>query len=336
MLNSKPIASALFVAFYLACCSSFLFGKTITTDPGNEVYTNNLGYFFVENKGQWEEDIRYKLTMGPNRLHLKKNSLFYQLLDPADLAERSHRHQHHHEYGGHGDHGAHEDVVIHGHNFIVDFIGASPNVKTSSYKKLSAYHNYILGNDPTKWAGKVGLFAEASYENLYEGIDLKFYFSDNNLKYDYIVAPGADPADILMEYNHAEKVFLKKGKLHVVTSVNEMIEQEPYAYQIIEGEKVTVPCRFQLRNNRMSFDFPHGYDRTVALVIDPVLVFASYSGSTADNWGMTATFDDDGNLYGGGRVAITQITLIEVIWGFPNFLPMEEVSFTPPILGVVT
>lgn len=294
MRNSKSTASALIVAFCLVTFSTLLFGKTNSNPKDNEVYTHNPDFFFVENKGQWENDIKYKLTMGPNRLYLKSNSLFYQLLDPEDLAERSHRHEHNHEYEDH------ENVIIHGHNFMVDFIGVSPNVITSSDKKLTAYHNYILGNDPSKWAGNVGLFAEASYEEIYEGIDLKFYFSENNLKYDYIVEPGAKPSDIVMEYNHADKVFLKKGKLHVVTSVNEMIEQEPYAYQVINGEKVPVACQFKLNGNRMSFDFPDGYNESYELVIDPVLVFASYSGSTGDNWGMTATYDENGNLYGGG------------------------------------
>ena len=34
--------------------------------------------------------------------------------------------------------------------------------------------------------------------------------------------------------------------------------------------------------------------------IDPLLIFSTYSGSNADNWGNTATFDKIGNLYSGG------------------------------------
>ena len=40
--------------------------------------------------------------------------------------------------------------------------------------------------------------------------------------------------------------------------------------------------------------------RLALLVIDPVLVFSSYSGSTSDNWGFTATYDNLGHAYGGG------------------------------------
>ncbi|MGZ4019531.1 MAG: PKD domain-containing protein, partial [Flavisolibacter sp.] len=36
--------------------------------------------------------------------------------------------------------------------------------------------------------------------------------------------------------------------------------------------------------------------------IDPNLVFCSFSGSTADNWGFTATYGPDGSMYGGGIV----------------------------------
>ncbi len=44
------------------------------------------------------------------------------------------------------------------------------------------------------------------------------------------------------------------------------------------------------------------YAQGKTLVIDPTLVFSSFSGSLADNWGYTATYDAQGNLYGGGIV----------------------------------
>lgn len=59
-------------------------------------------------------------------------------------------------------------------------------------------------------------------------------------------------------------------------------------------------CLFQLENNTLSFHFPKGYDTKHPLIIDPALIFASYSGATVDNWGYTSTFNDLGNLYGGG------------------------------------
>ena len=43
-----------------------------------------------------------------------------------------------------------------------------------------------------------------------------------------------------------------------------------------------------------------GYDKSSTLIIDPSLVFCSFTGSTADNWGFTATYGPDGSMFGGG------------------------------------
>ena len=47
----------------------------------------------------------------------------------------------------------------------------------------------------------------------------------------------------------------------------------------------------------MGFEITEEYDKTKTLVIDPTLVFATYTGSTEDNWGMSACYDALGNGY---------------------------------------
>ena len=103
-----------------------------------------------------------------------------------------------------------------------------------------------------------------------------------------------------MELEGVEDVRLLDGRLHIKTSINEIIEEKPYAYQIVNGLKMEVACIFVWKQNKLSFDFPNGYDKSKELVIDPVLIFSSYSGSTANNFGYTATYDDYGFLYSGG------------------------------------
>ena len=60
--------------------------------------------------------------------------------------------------------------------------------------------------------------------------------------------------------------------------------------------------QYQINNNIISFSFPEGYDSSKQLYIDPSLTFSTFSGSTTDNWGFTATPDIYGNLFGGGIV----------------------------------
>lgn len=263
------------------------------TVPEHTPGSSSPGFYFIENKGQWDARIRYKLNMGVAQLFAENDRLNYLLVHPGDLAERSHHHTE-----AHCNHD--EQLRIRCHRFYVRFAGANTQSLNKPARKLSAYHNYFLGNDPSKWASEVGLFEEVFYGGLYPGIDLRLYESGGNIKYDFIVAAGADPAAIDLEYSYADKVFLKDGNLHIQTSVNEVVEQKPFAYQEINGLRKKVDCFFELENNRLRFVFPKGYDHDLPLIIDPVLIFASYSGASDDNWGTTATYDDAGNLYAGG------------------------------------
>ncbi|HEY5824850.1 MAG TPA: PKD domain-containing protein, partial [Cyclobacteriaceae bacterium] len=77
-------------------------------------------------------------------------------------------------------------------------------------------------------------------------------------------------------------------------------EKRPIAYQVINGNQVYVKCEYKLCDNQLSFVFPDGYDQCYELIIDPLLIFSTYSGSTADNWGSTATPGENGNLYSAG------------------------------------
>lgn len=273
---------------------SLIESEEICIDPEEDDTPRHSDFFFIENKGQWDANIWYKLETNAAKLFVEKNRLNFLLINPDDLAERSHRHAHA------GEHEGDEPVPIHCHRFYVDFVGASAQTGKSAIKKLSPYYNYLIGNDPSKHASNVGLYQEVFYENLYDGIDMRLYNRGANIKYDFLLEAGADPNQILAEYSYTDKLFLKDGKLHIQTSVNEIIEQEPYAYQEKNGERIKVACDFRLTENRLSFVFPEGYDDSLPLVIDPELVFASYSGARGDNWGTTATYDDTGNLYGGG------------------------------------
>src|SRR5690606_24897476 len=91
--------------------------------------------------------------------------------------------------------------VVHYHAYKINFVGARrPDAYTHSDKR-SWYHNYFLGNDPAKWKGGVGLYRQVLQQGIYKGIDLTMYSYDTTLKYDFVVAPGADPAQIVLGFD---------------------------------------------------------------------------------------------------------------------------------------
>jgi hypothetical protein len=134
-----------------------------------------------------------------------------------------------------------------------------------------------------------------------------FHSEYDLIKYDFVVKPEANSELIMLDYEGAEGIYVdKKGNLVIETSIGKVFEKKPYAFQRKGEEIMEVPCQFRVKNNQVQFYFPKGYDSSLELVIDPTLMFSTYSGATTNNFGYTATFDSKGFLYSGSTAFGTQ------------------------------
>ena len=189
------------------------------------------------------------------------------------------------------------------HAYRVHFVGCSetPSVSGQDPDPMDGYDNYYLGKDPTRWVTGLSHYRTIYYSNLYEGIDMDIQVAQHALKTNFYVSPYAQPADIRLRYEGSEKLYLSSGNLVIRTSVGEIIEMAPFAYQITDTGQREIAARYKLRGEMVTFELGD-YDTTLPLVIDPVLHFSTYTGSTADNWGTTATYDAHKNTYTAGLV----------------------------------
>lgn len=250
---------------------------------------------FVENKWQWEEAIDFAAKIPGGSMQVKRGGFAYTFIDQDRLTELHER--------GHTDAEVSKndlDLKIQGHQVNVNFIGSNRNASPVPFGKLSEYYNYFLGTDSSHWSSNVGAYEGVVYANFYAGIDLKVYSQGSHVKYDFNIAAGVDPSQIQFAYSGADLINLKAGDLTIHASKFSFIEKKPVAYQFINGEKIFVECEYVLRNDQVHFNFPKSYDACYPLVIDPLLIFSTYSGSTADNWGSTATPGEHGTLYSSG------------------------------------
>ncbi|WP_187270139.1 gliding motility-associated C-terminal domain-containing protein [Pontibacter qinzhouensis] len=246
---------------------------------------------FTQNKGQWDKQILYTSELPNGWLFLEKNGFTYNFLEAAYFAEEDH-----------ASGKAHRTMPYIGHAVKVKFLEANPAVQLEEKKETASYRNYFIGNDPAAWATHVKAYAEVLYRNLYPGTDLKVYLSGSTIKYDFILAPHAPVPAIKMNYEGAKQLQLKNGRLHILTSLNEIVEEKPYAYQDINGTRKEVTCAFTLQGNMVGFEISGSYDASKPLVIDPEIVFLSYSGSFSSLSGNTATGDLKGNTYFASRL----------------------------------
>jgi gliding motility-associated-like protein len=196
-----------------------------------------------------------------------------------------------------------KEVEIVGHIFRIEFEGSKPNPIIQAKGRANYYHNYYLGKDRSKWKSGVQPYQEIEYQELYPHINLHYYRQDQQLKYDLILNPNADPTDIRLKVDGADKVQIKRGELRIQYRFGELSEMKPYAYQIVNGEAKEIECQFIMYDDKtFGFGLLGNYDPSQPVVIDPAVVFSTYSGSVGNNFGMTATYDGAGNGYMGGTI----------------------------------
>ena len=250
---------------------------------------------FVANRGQWPAPVRYAAELPGGRLFVEADGLTLALLADGGPGQHNHR-------GPAGSHAPATDrQPVRGHALALRFAGAAPAV-IAPETRTAEHRSYFLGSDPAHWAADVPAYRALRYNGLWPGISARLYESkDQQLEYDFVLAPGADAAAIGLRHEGADALQLDEaGNLVVSTSVGTVVEHAPQAWQAdAAGQRRAVPCRYVLADGLVRFALG-AYDHAQALTIDPVVVFASYTGSAANNWGFTATYDQAGNLYSGG------------------------------------
>lgn len=275
------------------------------------------GYKFLENKGQWHEDVKYRADLRSGFFYLTEDGFVFDFYDAKEFNRYI---------------AAHYDKTFRTgfdklkcHAYKIELVGSAGINKVSTQTASPEYYNYFIGNNPKKWASHVNAFYNLKAEDVYPGIDLSVYSKIFHLKYDFVVKPGADASLIQLEFSGQESMKISKGKLVVKTSVNTVVENKPVAYQLIDGQKVIVPCEFKLVEQTVSFRFPKGYNKNYELVIDPTLMFSTYSGSFSNNFGYTATFDKKGFLYSGSSAFGTQ---------YPTTVGAYDITFNGGLVDI--
>lgn len=127
------------------------------------------------------------------------------------------------------------------------------------------------------------------YRDLYPNIDLCYYGTGRALKYDCIVRPGGQLRDVRMACKGINNLTINNaGQLEVATDWGTLIEQRPYAYQLVNGTQIEVPTRFILWNDTTyGFATEGHYRQDLPLIIDPtMLAWSTFIGGPSTTQGI--------------------------------------------------
>ena len=259
--------------------------------PQNPISKAHNNYF-IQNKGQWPKEVLYLAKIGGLNAWITNSGVvydFFRIEKKDTLAALSFR----------PDHFKHLDTnfSIKGHVVKMEYEGKNDQTLSSGQYKQDGYYNYFIGNDSTKWASFVPLYGEVTEKNIYPGIDNRYYFDSNRLRYDIVINPGADLQQLKMKYTGQDGLSLNEnGELVLKTSLGEVTQNSIYAYQEINGIKQKDSCKFKITNDgSITFDVEN-YNSDLPLIIDP-LIFSTYLGGNENDFGFEIQVDKNGNSY---------------------------------------
>jgi len=276
---------------YRILCILFMFGHVAFAQE--VTHTHSVYHAFIENKGQWHDDVFFQSKFAGGNMWIQQHKFVFHLQDFSKM---------HAAHFGHNHDMLNDQLENREHVVHVNFRNSNRVEKVEKTGKTTFYYNYFIGNNPKKWASDVHGYSQAILKELYKGIDLHLIEQQMHLKYEFHLAPRVDPAIVQLEIAGASTISLdSSGNLHIQTPAGNIMEEKPYAYQIKNGKIIDIDCHFVLSDSIVSFQLGL-YDPTLDLVIDPTLIFATYSGSLTDNFGMTATYAHDGSAYAGGTI----------------------------------
>ena len=184
----------------------------------------------------------------------------------------------------------------------MQLVGANPNPRAVEGRdERPGKVNYLIGDDSSKWLTSIPTYGKVAYSSVYPGVDLVYYGNRHQLEYDLVVAPGADPNVIQINFSGAEGLRVdKRGDLLLQTKAGEIRQTKPAIFQEVNGVRKQVDGGYVLRQgNKVGFKISR-YDRRKPLVIDPILNYFSIANNSGNGYAIAV--DAQGFAYITGTV----------------------------------
>lgn len=291
---------------------------------------DDLPLYFIENRGQVDAPVAYYVQGRDTTLYFTPEGLTYAFTakEKSTGVEKASM--------GSAGFGREQEAENVRQRWVLklDFVGARGGVVPAGEDQTPAVFSYFKGPQE-EWKTALKTYGKLVYTDLWPGIDLVYAGKVNQLKYTFLVKPGADPNQIRLAYRGATSVRLsKEGQLEISTPLGGFNDEKPYSYQEVKGQRAEVDTAYALEADAAEGAHVYGfrlgaYDKQEPIVIDPVnLIYAGYiGGSGSESFPLTfldrlgggvsdtpvgpgsgIAVDSAGNAYVTGTTSSTQAT----------------------------
>jgi len=250
----------------------------------NQVYADFP--IFTPNKGQFPQKVIAKAQLGFGDFWVANDGFWIRMINPDDF-EPLH------------DKSIHQKQVK-GFSFHYEFIGAK--IKTTKFngEKSSEVYNYYKSS-LTHHISNIHRYSQINISEVFNGVDIEIIASDNGIKYNWLVSSDFS-GEIRYLVHGASVQKISPTELKFTGGEFSWSEKLPLVFDKQTGEKLTAFYKLSEDTVSVHWESEIGKRSISQVVVDPILIFSTYTGSYADNFGCTGTYDDLGNGYAGGTV----------------------------------
>jgi hypothetical protein len=178
-------------------------------------------------------------------------------------------------------------------------VGANRDAAPAGEGRRFGPVNYFRGGHSPRQLVDVPTFGGVRYASVYTGVDVVYYGKQRELEYDFHLAPGADASRVRLRFTGAERLAIERetGDLLLTVGGREVRQHKPFAYQSVGGVMREVAAGY-VRLGGATVGVRLGdYDKSLPLVIDPVLSYSTYVGGAGFEGGGGIAVDSAGNIY---------------------------------------
>lgn len=240
---------------------------------------NWLNGGYVQNVGQWDKEARYMARYDGMVVWVTDKGLIYDKMGtPYTTGKKIYKPKKNELIAN-----SWVDEVMTPHHVVsLEFNSANTPVLSPNGVK-SEVVNYFIGNDTKKHATNLPLNSQVVIGNLYQGINAVLLTDGGLPRYDFHIAPNANPNQISFSIKGAERISqMADGGVLIKTSCGDIQHGSVYAYQKDSyGKEQKVACAMKVNNNNITFSLG-AYDKSKALIIDPI-VYSTFTGGEGNN-----------------------------------------------------
>ena len=228
--------------------------------------TPNLSHAgFVENRGQWPEEVRFFARGAAAEVTLLDDALVFR--------------------------GAEGVLTLRLPQAATDVLGRAPERATRSHFR------------GTSAVTDVQSFGTVVYRDVAPGVDVQVRPDGPSFAYDLLLSPGADLAAVSIELEGALAVILTgPGQMQLLLEGGPITQQIGACWQVDPATGARVPIEVYYRLNAkygassFGFEAP-GHNTERPLVIDPTLLYCTYLGTPEAEHVKDIAVDEEGNVY---------------------------------------